>query len=1029
MFDSDSDSNASILNQTESSDIQLLDEARQDQLQEDNASLVKEINVLRAQFEQAVAISKKSDEYVKEIDSLKQQLYDANAAKEDISRRLEISIRAKEEALKRLEDEQAKNSAQRAADVKAMQKELSKTKKSFQSKIDLLYSQNQKLQAEKDADDVAQKTLVGKIDKLVLNSSHFLGKEVSSFDELCSIIETTTIQKVPQIQKIQVKPESTRQVEPLFQGQNEAQQQQIKEISKKLKKTKQELKASLMKISELNTAVTRKDAEIDQIKFKNQAEIDSLTEKMNAQKEDFERAKADSSAKIQQLNEKIETLKADVAKKGKQIKEKRETKEKVVQPTIQQPVPVFIQQADKNKDDKLISDQLNARIEELTTQLSISNKTNEELKEKLLESEKVINNLNISHENEHNELAALKTVHKETLREIETIRAALHARRDTHSKKEIDINKKEQQRQKAAILQLENTNEELKKHVFEVQLENEKHLHTINEQNQQLGKAKAENSDLREKLSALSNEITDMKQARASAIPQTEEDFFPRSMWTSGDFESSLAQNIAKVASNDALSAPSKLQHIYRAIQKFYSKQIAAIKDIAEEANNDSQRMYSYMNDFIVSLTIALNDKAESFDRFMQNAAVPAALVSRVTDLRTSIIDLKRSNDVIQQNVDAFAVAFDLSTDTEINTQISIIKSQINKQNEMCENAKNKAKKLKEERNELQQKYDAEVIPLKTENEGLKVTLESTNEIVNKHAETIRKLRAELAESKRTQKDLESKLETTEEKHNEKMEEFEEAKEEEITSLKESYEEKMKEMTKELDSLKAAAAAVDEQIAKYTKAIEAQKETISEKEAVIQQTIEQGKANEEKLTKNFSIEKSKLIESYEKAVAELKEQCDKHRNDIVKLSSELARMEKKCKETKALAIQLKREATKLEKEKKLKEEEFERESKIAESTAKSAIVNVESQCTAKLNEQRTKFESEKRKILSFVADEFREFFNACDSLDERSFHSIITRAKDELTRLQKMDSSIRRIVGATGRQTTDDAVAQIVMGN
>ena len=138
MFDSSSDSenttaNTGILG--ESSEMQLLAEARGDQLQEDNTSLIRQNNVLRAQFEQAVAISQKATELHKEIDQLKAQLFQANTQKEDLQNRLEISIRTQNEAQKRLEEEHAKNATLRKSDLDAMQQELNKTKKSFQSKL------------------------------------------------------------------------------------------------------------------------------------------------------------------------------------------------------------------------------------------------------------------------------------------------------------------------------------------------------------------------------------------------------------------------------------------------------------------------------------------------------------------------------------------------------------------------------------------------------------------------------------------------------------------------------------------------------------------------------------------------------------------------------------------------------------------------------------------------------------------------------------------------------------------------------
>ena len=147
MFDSgsDCDLNTSVnaSNMDSATDAQLLAETCGEQLQEEIASLTKQNNILRAQFEQAVALTEKMEDVHKENEQLKQQIRELNNQKQDLVRRLEISTLAQNEAAKKITEERQSMNAQRESDVAIIQKEMEKTKKSFQAQNDSLYDQLQ----------------------------------------------------------------------------------------------------------------------------------------------------------------------------------------------------------------------------------------------------------------------------------------------------------------------------------------------------------------------------------------------------------------------------------------------------------------------------------------------------------------------------------------------------------------------------------------------------------------------------------------------------------------------------------------------------------------------------------------------------------------------------------------------------------------------------------------------------------------------------------------------------------------------
>ena len=106
---------------------------------------------------------------------------------------------------------------------------------------------------------------------------------------------------------------------------------------------------------------------------------------------------------------------------------------------------------------------------------------------------------------------------------------------------------------------------------------------------------------------------------------------------------------------------------------------------------------------------------------------------------------------------------------------------------------------------------------------------------------------------------------------------------------------------------------------------------------------------------------------------------------------------------------------------------LERERKLMESTVRAQKVQVEAQYNTRLEEQRNKFESEKRRLFAMGTEAFHNFFNPSEQIYERSFRCVLDKARDTITRLNNSDLSIRRMLCAGEHQTTQDAVAQLLM--
>jgi chromosome segregation ATPase len=168
------------------------------------------------------------------------------------------------------------------------------------------------------------------------------------------------------------------------------------------------------------------------------------------------------------------------------------------------------------------------------------------------------------------------------------------------------------------------------------------------------------------------------------------------------------------------------------------------------------------------------------------------------------------------------------------------------------------------------------------------------------------------------------------------------------------------------------------------------------------------------------------VQSFEAAIAELTKQCEGHRKDLEILSRELAQAEARNRKGKAAILALKKERLQLQGELESLTQKAQRDAEVGRAVVKNAELTAHSRVTQKLQDAKSQYEGEKRRIYSIAADEFRTFFNAADAIDERSYRQLLQRVKGELRRLSDTDVVVRRLVGAAPKQSTDDAVAHLL---
>jgi chromosome segregation ATPase len=231
-------------------------------------------------------------------------------------------------------------------------------------------------------------------------------------------------------------------------------------------------------------------------------------------------------------------------------------------------------------------------------------------------------------------------------------------------------------------------------------------------------------------------------------------------------------------------------------------------------------------------------------------------------------------------------------------------------------------------------------------------------------------------------------------------------------------------LTAQIDNAAETIASNESSIARLQKLVQTGHKALAEKNQQLYELQNAKDSEIAKITSHYQNEKENLVQAYEKALTELRAQCDAHRSDLEKIAQEFADSESRNRRAKASILSLKREKMKLENELKALTETTNRDSQIAQAMIKNAQLTAESTASQKIQEAKAKFEDEKRRLFSVPAEEFRAFANAAAPIDERSYRALLGRVRNELKRLADSEAVVRRLVGAGPKQSTDDAIAR-----
>jgi chromosome segregation ATPase len=427
------------------------------------------------------------------------------------------------------------------------------------------------------------------------------------------------------------------------------------------------------------------------------------------------------------------------------------------------------------------------------------------------------------------------------------------------------------------------------------------------------------------------------------------------------------------------------------------------------------------VSQFSVDLSILLSMNAVTFNDFVDRNG-SQEIFQRASQVLKAFEEANRRNQQFTALADHIAELFGESPD--LFARVSALRNAIDEQTSLFRSRGKKCRELRNRLRDLKMSTDSELRELTAENGSLKETLEELHGDLAQANGLIKKLKKELSLARQELKDLEISSADAGLALKSDHERLVDNLQSEHSAVQQQLRQNIEELNQQLEMASETIAANEAAISKFQTLVHSNQQIVSEKSEEIAELERQRTAEVSRLTAQNKAEKANLVQSYESALAELKNQCDAHRSDLERVSRDLSQAESRIRKQQAVLIGLKKEKMKLQNEMQELTDKTERDTQVNQAMLKSATLTAESNAAQRLQEAKSKFEGEKRRIFSVAAEEFRTYFNAADCIDERSYRTLLAKVRNDLKRLSEADAVVRRLVGAAPRQTTDEAVAQ-----
>ena len=1001
--------------------------------------LTKENQTLKSQFDSAIGLTKQLQNSRSRIEEQQKELRELQRKNEDLSHRIEILNQTLEENSQKAASEKEIVVKQKDSDLEMKDKEIDQLKNEMAEKIANLTESLQQKDSEKKEQETFIKTNDAKQAKLVKVASNYHQTEFQNIEDL--------IQFLSDPQKSQQK--SASQIPSTPRSASKFDDNNAEKLKKKLKSSQKREKQAHEIIEEYQETLDQMNAKLRESEAQRAAEVDKLQEELKQNQEHNKLLLDDKEHQISVLQKKLTNTRLQL----------NQTKSKLDSTTIAIPTDInaSIISSTPNPNNKPLQeqtnvntldftypprertiseaafDQMTVRNDALNRQIHEMEQNNDQVQEELTHATQEIEKLKTEIEKQKHSYNSLNLVHNETVSELDTLRKTLltlGAEREKKEKRDLAQKDKEIQKLKQKIQALDKQLQQTKNSLQETSLEAANQKQENNQLELTNKRLENEVDKYNERIKQLNSEIAEMEIKSQMNHEVKEEDLVPQSSWRCSLFDNDLQQSVFNIANHEAMQLQSKISNALKAVAQYY-------EDLLDNSNTETDIAYqklkelsSQIDKYIVDVSITITGEPSSIDQFQKDQGKES--LDQITTMKQEYDDMKRKYTNLTSFKDAFIEAFqiDLPKMNELEEQqvllseLDAIREQFESQSQDLNKGKKRVKELKSALDYLQNKAKSEIRSLEEENSSLTNSLKNLQEKNDS-------LKEENNNLKKENHNLTKQLrEVNDDARSDTSFEREQAREEEdstILQLQQKYNQQLAEYETKQKELLQQLHQAESELNQLRSVIMQQKKNMDSKTEELNTEREANSKYIDESQQRFAEEKDHIVKQYEDAISQIKATNEERRKDIEKLTGDVQKLENEKTELTKKYKQARRNNKSLQETMRIAKEQYERDSQIAESKHAAELLDLDSQNLNKLNQQEQAFDKEKIALYSYVTSEFNQFYKSSTTLSERTFKDVISQAKKELERLTKSDNAIRKMTKAKDKQTTEDAVAQLLL--
>ena len=984
---------------------------------EENNRLRQENAILKAHFQEACSYSQRVKDLQEQNDALKAQLKSEKNTKDELQHRLQLTIDSSKESEEMFERQRKASNDQRNFEIQQANQRIKDLETKHQDEVSLYVDQINAMLSEKEQSEVQEKTLNFKLTKVCQSAERYFSQNIANIDVLAQILS--------QPKKAAVETPKKEEEPKVDQEEINKYKKHAREYKNKANNLKVELAAANRQIEDLQQEMNKRTNKlakaIKETKEENknneqhhQERIIALEESNKCLKEELERTKAIHAEVIKSNTRLNSTQPAYIAPSTQEVQFEKPIMREIVPDTPKENKPSNMEQLLQNEI-KYYKDQ----IEDLTAR-------NQNLFNYLTEAKDQLSKCNSELAKKTTEYNTLSAAHEHTVEEVNAYRETLkyHQKPTEEEQKQIIERQQNEEKYKKTIQVAKRKIEELKLQLSEAQKENLRKEDEIATMNRQINELNDNNKQLESALSISRQEVAIMNHQKEMEKPLTADDLLPPSAFMVPSAEGELTEQIQPIANNSSLQPISKLHNIYSIIIDYYTDLLEQKKQEINDINEENENARNLINQFFVDCSIIVTGEAFTYEQFFDESA-GQRFIEKLTELHQEYESLKHSDELNEKFANTFTQCFGETEDYIQKT--NEVKELLDLTIAKSEKRKEQILRLKTAIKELNRKSEEGILNLQKENKSLNEEIEELNE-------TIEKLTKKLIDTTDEKNKLEESLNEEKEQRIAKENELEENHtrqmgEADVIHNRENAE-KLAEIQQANDVIKQNEDIIEDlnnQLDQANQQISLLQYDNQKLVAEINATKEDDEAELQKALNIAEEEKKHMQQTFDNSLAELREQCDKHRKDIIMLKQKLT--EEECSNTtmKQQFEESQKVNSKLIKKIKSIKEQNEREKQLKDAECRMKISEAESSYQQKLDDERIKCSEDKQKIYSYFADQFNEFYSGEQEINDSSYRNTVQKVREVFCRISQSDIAIRHMVEATDGQPTEDAVAQLLL--